>query len=126
MPAIDVQINPTGAASASIAISIINRAGINIAPQDITVLPSFDAGDFYVSNAGQSPDDLKTTLSLISMGTIAPNGVGKMKTTLSGVTDGKNDPFIRGVELQFVVRIRMADDHAPVQTFDLIRTARPP
>ena len=44
MPAIDVQISPAGVAFASATISIINRAEINIMPQDITVLPSLQVG----------------------------------------------------------------------------------
>jgi hypothetical protein len=39
MPVIDVQISPAGVAFASVTISIINRAEINIVPQDITVFP---------------------------------------------------------------------------------------
>ena len=82
MPAVDVQINPAGVASASVTISIINRADINIAPQDITILPSFEAGEFYFSSARQSFDKLKSSLSLIPMGTIAPKGVGTTKAIL--------------------------------------------
>jgi SAM-dependent methyltransferase len=44
MPVIDVQISPAGVAFASVTISIINRAEINIVPQDITVLPSLQVG----------------------------------------------------------------------------------
>jgi hypothetical protein len=54
MPAVDVQIRPTGASSASIVISIINRADINIAPQDLRVEHSFEAGDLYLSSVQQS------------------------------------------------------------------------
>ena len=38
-PAVDLQVTPDGASSASMTISIINRGDVNIVPQDITVLP---------------------------------------------------------------------------------------
>lgn len=89
MPAIDVLVRPAGAASASLTISIINRGDINIAPQDITVEHSFEIGDLYLSAAQQSIDQLKSSLSLFPMGTIAPKGIGTLKANVSGVTDGK-------------------------------------
>jgi len=89
MPAIDLQVRPAGVSSASITISIINRADINVAPLDITVEHSFEIGDLYLSSAQQSLDLLKSSLSLSPMGTIAPKGVGKLNANVSGVTDGK-------------------------------------
>jgi hypothetical protein len=83
MPAVDVQIRPAGIATASVAISIINRAEINIAQQDITVEPSLEGGEFYFSNAQQSVEKLKSSLSLLPMGTIPPKGVGTISATLS-------------------------------------------
>jgi hypothetical protein len=126
MPAIDVQIRPTGVASASVTISIINRADVNISPQDITAEPSVEAGEFYFSNNQQSVDKLKSSLSLLAMGTIAPKSSATMKATLSGVTDGKEDKFKPGVELEFGVRIRFADEQDTVQTFHIIRRVRRP
>jgi hypothetical protein len=112
-----VQIRPAGAAFASVTIAIINRADINISPQ---------AGELYFSSTQQSIEKLKSSVSLLSMGTIAPKGVGTMKASLSGVTDGKEDSFTPGVELQFAVRIRVADEQDTVQTFNIIRRVRRP
>jgi hypothetical protein len=121
MPAVDVQIRPTGASSASMVISIINRADINIAPLEIEVDHSFEAGDLYLSDAQQSVDKLLSSLSLRAMGTIVPKGVGTMKATLSGVTDGKWDSLTPGLELQFTLRIRFADEQDTIQTFSIVR-----
>ncbi len=126
MPAIDVQIRPDGVATASATISIINRSDINIAPLDITVEHSFEIGDLYLSSPQQSLDLLKTSLSLSPIGTIAPKGVGKLKARISGVTDGKDDTFTPGLELQFVVRIRVADEQDTIKTFPVTRRILPP
>jgi archaellum component FlaF (FlaF/FlaG flagellin family) len=124
-PAIDLQISPNQfASSADVVVSIINRGDINIAPQDITVLHSFEFGEFYLSGAKQSVDALKSWLSLLPMGTIAPKAAGTMKAKVSGVTDGKDDAFQSGVELQFAVRIRFGDDQDTVRTFNLVRRIR--
>ena len=122
MPAIDVQIRPAGASSASVLISIINRADVNIAPLDITVEHSFEAGDLYISSAQQSLDRLQSSLSLQAIGTIAPKGVGTMKATLGGVTDGKWDSLTPGIELQFTLRIGLADDQDTVWPFSVVRS----
>jgi hypothetical protein len=126
MPAIDVQIRPAGVATASVTISIINRAEINILPQDVTAEPSLQAGEFYFSSAQQGIDKLKSSLSLLPMGTVVPKGVGTMKASLSGITDGKDDLFTPGVELQFAIRIRFADEQDTVRAFDIIRRVRRP
>jgi hypothetical protein len=55
------------------------------------------------------------------MGSIAPKSNTVFKATLSGVTDGKDDPFINGVELQFVVRVRVADERETMKTVELTR-----
>src|ERR1700687_462574 len=109
MPAIDLQVTPAGVSSAAVTISITNRSDINIAPLDIMVEHSFEVGDLYLSSAEQSLDLVKSSLSLFSMGTIAPKGVGKVKARVSGVTDGKDEKFAPGLGLQFDVRIRFAD-----------------
>jgi hypothetical protein len=83
MPAIDVQVRPAGGSSASVTISIINRADINIAPLDITVEHSFEIGDLYLSSAQQSIDLLKSALSLSPIGTIAPKGIGTLKARVA-------------------------------------------
>ena len=44
-PAIDVQVRPAGVSTASITISVLNRADVNITPLDITVEHSFEIGD---------------------------------------------------------------------------------
>ena len=125
LPAVDIQIAPNrNASSADVVISIINRGGVNIAPQDIIVFPSFDFGEFYFSNTRQSVDELKSSLSLLSIGTIAPKATGTAKATISGVTDGKDNSFAAGVELQFAVRIRFGDDRDTVRTFELTRRVR--
>lgn len=77
-------------------ISVINRSDINIAPIDITVLRSIDLGEFYLSGGRQSADDLKSWLSLTSMGSIMPKATGSMKAKVSGVSDGKDDSFKSG------------------------------
>jgi hypothetical protein len=91
LPALDVQIRPDGATSAALTISIANRGDINIVPLDITAEHSFEAGELYLSSAQQSANRLKTSLSLTSMGTIAPKGVGNLKARLFGATDEKDD-----------------------------------
>ncbi len=122
MPAVDLQIRPNQLpSSADVVISIINRSDINIAPQDITVLRSFEFGEFYFSSSKQSGDDPKPWLSLLPMGTIAPKATGIMRAKVSGVTDGKDDSFKTGVELQFAVRIRFGDDRDTLRTQDLTR-----
>jgi hypothetical protein len=126
MPAIDVQVSPDGASTASVTISIINRAAINITPLDITVEHSFDFGDVYLSSAQQKIDLLKSSLSLSSMGTIAPKGIGKLKARASGATDGKDDRFTPGLELLFDVRVRFADDQDTINTFIVTRRILPP
>jgi hypothetical protein len=120
-PAVDVDIRPSGASSASVTISILNRTVSSIAPLDITVLPSLEAGEFYFSNAKQSVDKLRSSLSLRAMGTLAPSATGTMKATLSGVTDGKDDNLTPGVELQFTIRIRLTDNRDTLRTFDIVR-----
>jgi hypothetical protein len=116
-----VQIRPTGASSASVVISIINRADVNIAPLDLRAEHSDEAGDLYLSSSQQSIDKLQTSLNLQAMGTIAPKGTGAMKAILSGVTDGKWDSLTPGLELQFTLRIRFADDQDTIQPFSIVR-----
>ena len=53
LPAVDLQIIPAGAAPASVTISVRNRGDVNVAPQDITVPPSLEQGEFYF--AGRRP-----------------------------------------------------------------------
>jgi archaellum component FlaF (FlaF/FlaG flagellin family) len=119
--AVDIQVTPDGASSASMTISIINRGDVNVVPQDITVLPSLEAGEFYLSSNRQSVDQLKSWLSLGSMGTIAPKASGSLKARVSGVTDGKDDAFQLGVELQFIVRVRLGDNNETMETQDITR-----
>jgi hypothetical protein len=126
MPAIDVQLNPAGVSNAAMMIVITNRADINVAPLDITVEHSFEIGDLYLSSAQQSIDLLKSSLSLSPIGTIAPKGVGKLKASVSGVTDGKYNSFTPGLEMQFAVRIRFADDQDTIKTFTFTRRILPP
>jgi hypothetical protein len=125
MPAIDVQVRPAGVSNLDVTISIINRAEINIAPQDIMVAPSPVAGELYFANAQQSIDLLGSSLGLLPMEIIAPKGVNTIKATLSGVTDGKHDNFGTGPELQFTVRIRFADEQDTIQSFTVVRRIRP-
>jgi hypothetical protein len=120
-PAVDVQVRPTGASSASVVISVINRADTNIAPLDITVEHSFEAGDLYLSSAQQSLDMLQSSLNLKSMGTIAPKGSSTLKATLSGVTDGKWDSLTPGLKLEFTVRIRFGDEQDTVEPISIVR-----
>jgi len=120
-PAVDIDIVPTGASSAWVTISVLNRTESNIVPLDITVLPSLEAGEFYFSNPQQSFDKLRSSLSLRPMGTIAPKAAGTIKARLSGVTDGKADNFTPGLELQFAARIRLTDNRDTVRTIDIIR-----
>jgi hypothetical protein len=124
--AIDVQVRPAGVSTASITISVLNRADVNITPLDITVEHSFEIGDLYLSSAKQSIDLLKSALSLSPMGPVVPKGVGTLKATLSGVTDGKDDTFTPGLEFRFAVRIRFADAEDTVKTFPVARRILPP
>jgi hypothetical protein len=92
-----------------------------VAPQDITVLPSLEAGEFYFASARQRVDALKSSLSLVPMGIVPSKGTGTLKATLSGVTDGKDDAFKSSVELQFVVRFRIGDAGDTLKTTELVR-----
>jgi hypothetical protein len=112
--------------SAAVTIVITNRSDINIAPLDITVEHSFEAGELYLSSAQQSGDLLKSSLSLARIGSIAPKAVGKLKAWVSGVTDGKADSFIPGLELVFDVRIRFADEQDTIKTIPITRRILPP
>jgi hypothetical protein len=121
MPAVDVQIHPDGTSSASLVISIINRADINIAPLDIKVEHSFDSGDLYLSSAQQSLNKLQSSISLQAMGTIAPKGIGTTEATMSVATNGNSYRLKPGLELQFTLRIRFADDQDTIQPFSIVR-----
>jgi hypothetical protein len=124
-PAVDLRIAPNrNASSADVTISIINRSDVNIAPQDIIVFPSLDAGEFYFSNSRQSVDKLKSSLSLLPMGSIAPKGTGTMQVKISGATDGKDDSFALGVELQFAIRIRFGDERDTLTTSEVVRRVK--
>jgi hypothetical protein len=125
-PAIDIQIRPLGASAASLVISIINRADINIAPQGLTVEHSLEAGELYLSSAQQSLDNLRSSLSLQTMGTIAPKGTGTLKATLAGATDGKSDSLTPGIELEFNVLIRFADQQDTIVPIPVVRRILPP
>jgi len=121
VPAIDIQIRPLGASAASLVISIINRADVNISPLDLTVEHSFEAGVLYLSSAQQSLDKLKSSLKLDAMGTIAPKGVGTLKATLAGATDGKSDSLTPGLELAFTARVRFGDQQDTVEEIPVLR-----
>jgi hypothetical protein len=104
-----------------LVISIINRANINIAPLSLAVENSLEAGTLYLSGAQQSLDKLRTSLSLETMGTIAPKGTGTVKATLAGATDGKSDSLTPGIELEFNVRIRFADQRDTIVAIPVVR-----
>jgi hypothetical protein len=125
-PAIDIQIRPLGASAASLVISIVNRADFNIAPLSLEVENSIEAGTLYLSSAEQSLDKLRTSLSLQTMGTIAPKGTSTVKVTLAGATDGKSDSLTPGIELEFNVRIRFADQRDTIVAIPIIRRILPP
>lgn len=124
-PAIDIQMRPQGVSTLSVTISILNRADVNISPLDIVVHPSIEAGELYFSNDRQSIDKLNSSLSLVPMGTIAPKGNGTIKATLSALTDGKAEQFRPGLELQFSVRTRFADQHDTVEQSGIVRRILP-
>jgi hypothetical protein len=88
VPAVDIQIRPRGASAASFAISIINRADLNITPLSLRVEHSVEAGELYLSSTQQSLDKLSSALDLKPMGTIAPKGNAKLEGILAGATDG--------------------------------------
>jgi hypothetical protein len=87
----------------------------------LTVEHSMEAGELYLSNAQQSLDKLKSSLNLEAMGTIAPKGTGTLKATLAGATDGKSDSPTPGIELEFTVRIRFADQQDTVEQIPIVR-----
>jgi hypothetical protein len=124
-PAIDVQMRPAGVSTLSVTISIINRADVSITPLDIVAVPSIEAGELYFASDRQSIDKLNSALSLNPMGTIAPKGNAAMKVTLAGVTDGKPEQFRPGLELEFSVRIRFADQQDTVEQFNILRRILP-
>ncbi len=55
------------------------------------------------------------------MGTIAPKGTGTLKATLAGPTDGKSDSLTPGIELEFNVRIRFADQQDTIVPIPVVR-----
>ena len=121
-PNVDIDIRPGRSASAAdFTLTILNRSEIQIAPQDITVLRDFDWGDFYLAGPGQSIDALKSTLSLRSMSTIPPNSTVTFKGVVAGVTDGKVDSYKTGVNLQFIVRLRLSDTQGTIRVFPMFR-----
>lgn len=121
LPAIDIQIRPDGPTTASATLSIINRDSTLIFPLDITVKHSLEIGELYLSSPQQSLDLMKTSLSLSSLGTLAPKGASALKLRISGATDGKDNRFTPGVELNFLVRIRFADEQDTIKTFSIVR-----
>jgi hypothetical protein len=125
-PAIDVQIRPAGISNLSVTISITNRADVDISPLDIVAENSVEAGSLYFSNDRQSIDRLSSSLSLASMGPIVPKGRSTTKATLSGVTDGKLEQFRPGIELEFTVRIRFADQQDTIDQLSIVRRILPP
>jgi hypothetical protein len=125
-PAIDVQLRPAGLSNLSATISIINRADVDISPLDIVSENSIEAGTLYFSNDRQSIDKLSSSLSLTSMGQIVPKGRSTMKATLSGITDGNLEQFHPGLELEFTVHIRFADQHDTIAEIPIVRRILPP
>jgi hypothetical protein len=126
LPALDVLVRLDGATSAALTISIANRGDINIVPLDITAEHSFEAGELYLSSTQQNANRLKTSLSLTSMGTIVPKGVGNLKARLFGATDGKDDRLVAGLELRFDIRIRFSGMEDNIKTFTVVRQILPP
>jgi hypothetical protein len=124
-PAIDIQMRPQAVSVLSVTISILNRSDVNISPLDIVAHPSIEAGELYFSSDRQSVDKLNSSLSLTPMGIIAPKGNGTIKATLSGVTDGKTERFRPGLELQFSVRTRFADQQDAVEQSSIVRRILP-
>jgi len=125
-PAIDVQMRPAGISSLFVTISITNRADVDISPLDIVSENSVEAGTLYFSNDRQSIDKLSSSLSLTSMGQIAPKGRSTTKAKLSGVTDGTLEQFHPGLELEFTVHVRFADQKDTVAEIPIVRRILPP
>jgi hypothetical protein len=125
-PAIDVQIRPAGISNLSVTISITNRTDIDISPLDIVAENSVEAGSLYFANDRQSVDKLSSSLSLTSMGPIVPKGRSTAKATLSGVTDGRFEQFRPGIELEFTVRVRFADQQDTIEQISIVRRILPP
>jgi hypothetical protein len=122
-PIVDIDIRPGRSASAAdFTLTIVNRSEMQIAPQDITVLRDFDLGDFYLAGPGQGIELLKSTLSLRLMRIIPPNSTVALKSgVVAGVTDGKVDSFKTGVDLQFIVRIRLGDSLGTIRVIPIVR-----
>src|ERR1700722_1989538 len=120
-PTVDIQMRPTGVSTLAVNIAILNRADVNISPLDVTAEHSLEMGSLYFGNAQQSIEKLSPTLSLRSMGSIAPKGVGTLKATLAGVTDGKFEQFKPGLSLEFTVRIRFADQQDTIKESTIVR-----
>lgn len=125
-PAIDVQVRPAGISNLSVTISITNRADVDISPLDIVSENSLEAGTLYFSNDRQSIDKLSSSLSLTSMGQIVPKGRSTAKATLSGVTDGKFEQFHPGLELEFTIHVRFADQQDTIAEIPIVRRILPP
>ncbi|MET4028799.1 hypothetical protein ABIB94_000699 [Bradyrhizobium sp. JR7.2] len=125
-PIVDVQVAPNSKArSADLTIYIFNRGDINIVPQDITALHLLEHGDLYLSGSRQNVEKLSTSLSLKSMGVIAPKNSATMKGTVSGVTDEKDDWPINGVDITFTLRIKLADEGETLKTMNVTREIKP-
>lgn len=125
-PVVDVQVTPNGKArSADLTIYIFNRGDINLVPQDITALHLLEHGDLYLSSRRQSVDKLSTSLSLRSMGVIAPKSAATATATVSGVTDGKDDWPTNGVDVTFTIRMRLANHSETLKTMNVTREIKP-
>jgi hypothetical protein len=121
-----VDIRPRGASAASFAISIINRADLNITPLSLRVEHSVEVGELYLSSTQQSLDKLSSALDLKPMGTIAPKGNAKLEGILAGATDGKWDSLTPGLALQFTVHLRYADHQDTIEKIDIVKRILPP
>jgi hypothetical protein len=122
-PAIDIRMSPAqNPLDVSLDVSITNRSDINIAPQAISVLahpiPGFDAGAGPLSIGKEGASEISTpTAWLLDMGTIKPGDTGSIKLAVRA----QMPPFPTGMELQFNVDIRLADEQDSVEQYAVIR-----
>jgi hypothetical protein len=125
LPAIDVHIVPRAAPEEILVeLQITNRADINIAPQAVTI-SAVNGVAFTIpgpiiigqTGIGQPPPRTLSAFSLLEMGSLAPGKSATLKLTAAA----KEPPFPIGMEVQFAISIRFADEQDTVQEFRYVR-----
>ena len=122
-PAIDIRMIPSkNPVDITLNVSITNRSDINITPQAIKVSSQptigFDSGIGALAIGKAAIGEITSPVAfLLEMGTIKPGQSREIALTARA----KSPPFPTGMELQFTVAIRLADEQDSVEEYSLIR-----